>query len=229
VLAVAAGVFLATRGGDDAPAATATTTEPEPTTAPEATSTTEGGGASTTTTEQQPPATAGDRISIGVVSYQALGGDWQPIDPTTASVLPEAAGQSQVTQADAPTPGGTFVASVMIGFLPSDITYDGPDDLQAAALTLAQGLVTLSGAYPDGTTGEVTAAEPRDVDAHPAFLVTIELAYDIDGLNATGETVRVAVIDTGQQPAAFWGSVPNDAPQLVPDMEAALGSLTVDE
>ena len=57
----------------------------------------------------------------------------------------------------------------------------------------------------------------------------LELAYSVAGLNATGETVQIAVIDTGTLPAAFWGSVPNDAPQLVPEMEAAFNSLTVDE
>jgi hypothetical protein len=228
VLAVAAGVFVATRGGDGSSSATATTAETASTTTLDETTTTESGSASTTTAEPQSPGSSGDRVSIGTVSYQALGGEWQPMDATTASVLPDGAGQIQVTQADAPTAGGTFVASVMIGFLPSAISYSGPEDLQAAALSLAQALVT-SGVYPEGTTGEVTAAESRQVDGHGAFLVSIELVYDIDGLTATGESVRVAVIDTGQQPAVFWGSVPNDAPQLVPDMEAAFDSLTVDE
>ena len=227
VLLIAAGIFLATRGGDDEAASsdrTTTTDETDTTESDETTTTEDDSG----TTEPAEPDPAGDRISIGVVSYQALGGEWQPLGATVAEV-PGANGQVHVTQADTPTPGGTFVASVVIGFLDPQVAYTGPQDLETATLALAQNLVTSSGAYPDGTTGGVTAAEPADVDGHQAFVVRVELQYAVEGLNATGETVQIAVIDTGQLPAVFWGSVPNDAPQLVPEMEAAFASLTVDE
>jgi Protein of unknown function (DUF2510) len=223
VLLAAAAVFLATRGGDDAERASETT-ETDSTTEPDETTTTD--DSSTTSIDEQPPAPGG-RISSGALSYQALGGNWQPFD-NSVSAMPDATGQMHVTQEETPA-GGSFIASVVIGSVTSDVAYGGPDDLEPAALALAQLLVTASGAYPDGTTGEVTAAEPAQVDGHPAFVVRVELVYDIEGLNATGETVRIAVIDTPQGPAAFWGSVPNDAPQLVPDMEAAFASLTVDE
>jgi hypothetical protein len=224
VLLAAAGVFLATRGGDDTERAVATR-DTDSATEPEATTTTED-PSSTTSIDEQPPA-PGDRISSGALSYEALGGDWQPFDGPVVAMT-EATGQMHITQPEAPT-GGSFIASVVIGLVSADITYAGPDDLEPATLALAQLLVTASGAYPDGTTGEVTAAQPAEVDGHPAYMISIELVYDIEGLNATGETVRIAIVDTAQGPAAFWGSVPNDAPQLVPDMEAAFASLAVDE
>jgi hypothetical protein len=227
VLLAAVGVFLATRGDDDTERATrATDTDSETTAEPDESTTTEPDPSSTTTEEQ--PAPASDRISSGALSYQALGGEWEPYSGAVLA-MEDAVGQSHLTQENTPTPGGSFIASVLIGSLAPEITYAGPDDLEAAALALTQILVTISGAYPDGTNGEITAAEPVEVDGHQAFLVRVELTYDIDGLNATGETVRIAVIDTAQGAAAFWGSVPNDAPQLVPDMEAAFNSLTVDE
>ena len=231
LLLVAVGVFLATRNGDDtidARPPTSTADEGEEAEESDESTTTAGDGSTTTSLEESEPSPTSDRISIGVLSYQALGGDWEPLGPAV-SVLPGAAGQVHITQENTPTPGGTFVASVVIGLLPPDVPYTGPNDLEPAALALSESIVSTSGAYPEGTTVEPVSAEPRQVDGHPAFVVRLQLTYAVEGLNATGETVQIAVIDTGALPGAFWGSVPNDAPQLLPDMEAAFSSLTVDE
>jgi hypothetical protein len=228
VLLVALVVFLAARGGDDdeiaveGSSSTTTdrdeaTTQPEPTTTPD----------ESTTTPGQPPPAPGDRITSGGLSYPALGGEWQPIDSALAP-FPDSAGQTQITQANVPPDGGDWVASVVIGPLPEEIPYTGPGDLSTDAQVVAQALAS-STAYPEGTTSQTSLSEPREIDGHQAFVVRLDLSYQVDGLNATGETMQVAVIDTGAaQPGVFWGSIPNDAPQLVQDMDAAFASLTVD-
>jgi hypothetical protein len=219
VLLAAAGIFLATRGGDDDQA---TATEETESTTPE-TSTTD----DDTTTSLDVPATP-ERISVGLLSYRSLGGDWLPTGSSIAE-MPGALGQIHITQDDAPTEGGSFVASVLIGFLSDDIPYTGPADLEAATRALSERLVTTSGSYPETSSSEVVLAQAQDVDGHQAFVVRTELNYDIEGLNATGETVHVAVIDTGQGPQAFWGTVPDDAAPLLPEMEQAFASLTVND
>lgn len=216
VLLVAAGLFVASRGGDEeATVPPDDESQADETTVPP-------------TDEEQEPAPDPDAISIGVLSYQPLGGEWTEFESSSPE-FPGGVGQAQVTQDDAPTSGGEWIANVVIGFLDPTIPYTGTNDLEAAARTLADTIINGGVYYPEGTTSEIVVAEARQVDGHEAFVVRAELRFAVPGLTATGETVQLAVIDTGVLPAAFWGSIPNNVPELVADMDAAFASLSVEE
>jgi hypothetical protein len=215
VLLIAVAVFFVTRGDDD-PAASVSddTARTETTQDPDETETTD-------EPEDEPTTTTGDGVvSAGVIEYAALGDDWQVTDSMPPE-FPGGAGQVQPTQADE-----QWVANVIVGLLDPTISYSGPDDVEAAARTLADRLIATH--YGDDPSSEIVSAESREVDGHPAFVVRAELQFTIPDVEATGETVQVAVIDTGANvAAAFWGSVPDNAPELLPDMEAAFDSISI--
>ncbi|MGH9246210.1 MAG: DUF2510 domain-containing protein [Acidimicrobiales bacterium] len=224
VLLAALAAFFLTRDGDDDVVADDGTED----TADDETTTTEEEDETTTTEEGDDGGDDGDVISNGTISFAALGGDWT-FDQPTFPELPRAAGQFQIVQDEVPPPiDGPWFANVTIGDLDPTIPYSGPESLEAATQALSDKIIQ-SGAYPAGTTSQVVLSEAQEVDGNEAFVVRSELQYAVPGLEATGETVLIAVIDTDQGPAAFWGSIPNSASDLVADMDEAFESLTVDD
>jgi hypothetical protein len=222
VLLIAAVVFLVSRD-DETASSTATTDRTETTDTTEPSDTTE---TTEPTDETEPTEPESDVISIGVVGYTPLEGDWLRFEGTLPE-FPGADGQFQVTQDDAPD--GSWTANVIVSFLDPTIAFNGPQDLEPAARALADKIINGGVYYPAGTTSQIVLAEARDIDGHQAFVIRSELQFSVPGLNATGETVQVAVIDTGVLPATFWGSIPNTNPELIADLDSAFQSLVVEE
>ena len=68
------------------------------------------------------------------------------------------------------------------------------------------------------------------VDGHDAWVIESQLGFDVPGIQAKSERLIVVIVDTGAGSAGlFYGSIPENAEQLLPPARAALAGLTVDD
>ena len=75
-----------------------------------------------------------------------------------------------------------------------------------------------------------TSSKALDVDGHSGWLIESELSFSIPGLNATSETVLLAVVQiSGSKYSLFYASVPNTSADRLPEVRAALADLRVEE
>jgi len=119
----------------------------------------------------------------------------------------------------------TWVAWALIARLLAGDGFYGPEQ---GAGVVADCVVALF--YDDHEINRTdTRREAITVDGHAAYLIESHLTFDIPGIEAKGETMIVVVVDVGTNGEAglFYGTIPDNAPQFLPPIRAALADLRV--
>lgn len=122
--------------------------------------------------------------------------------------------------------GHSWVSSIMVAPLLSGEGF--PSTKSAAELILK----CVVGIYYDNTNVQRsdTLSKAHPVNGHDGWLIESELSFSIPGLNATSETVLLAVVQVdGTKYSLFYASVPNTSADRLPEVRAALADLRVDK
>lgn len=178
----------------------------------------------TTSNSPVPPAT-GDRVRSGALSYPRLPAPFAaPIDDNRTPFGHDV--QSQQAFVERSSDGQTtWVAWALIARLLAGDGFYGPEQ---GAGVVADCVVDLF--YDNHEIGRTdTRREAITVDGHEAYVIESHLTFDIPGIVAKGETMIVVVVDVGTDGEAglFYGTIPDNAPQFLPPIRAALADLQV--
>ncbi|HEY5787089.1 MAG TPA: DUF2510 domain-containing protein [Microlunatus sp.] len=168
---------------------------------------------------------AGDRVRSGELSYPRLPAPFEaPIEDGRTPFGHDV--QSQQALVERSTDGRTtWVAWALIARLLAGDGFYGPEQ---GAGVVADCVVALF--YDDHEIGRTdTRREALTVDGHEAYVIEAHLTFDIPGIEAKGETMIVVVVDVGTDGEAglFYGTIPDNAPQFLPPIRAALADLQV--
>jgi hypothetical protein len=159
-----------------------------------------------------PPGTVRIVDEAAGIAYPYLGQGWLEYDLQDVVETTSVAGQYLVTQEVTPD-GGTFIAQCTSGPLSPLFGYTGAGSLQPTLAQVADS-VRLN-YYPSPNEQEVLRDEARTVDGAPARLLEFDLAWDVDGYEATGERAALLLVDVGRPvPALLYLSVPNTHAEL---------------
>ncbi len=173
-----------------------------------------------------PPGTVRIVDEAAGIAYPYLGEGWLEYDFTepmaeTTSV----AGQYLVTQPVTPD-GGPFIAQCTSGPLSPLFGHGGPGSLRPTLAQVAQS-VRLN-YYPRPNEQEVLRDEARTVDGAPAHLIEIDLSWEAEGFDATGERAALLLVDVGRStPALLYVSVPNTHAELYGVIDQVVGAVDV--
>ena len=160
-----------------------------------------------------PPGTVRIVDPAAGIAYPYLGEGWLEYDLQQQVVeTTSVAGQYLVTQPE--TPGdGPFIAQCTSGPLSPLFGYTGAAGLQPTLAQVADSVRI--NYYPAPHAQEVLRDEPRTVDGAPAHLLEFDLAWDVEGYDATGERAALLLVDVGRPvPALLYLSVPNTHAEL---------------
>jgi hypothetical protein len=181
--------------------------------------------ASAATSSSPAAPSTGDRVRSGALSYPRLPAPFEaPIDDTRTPFGHDV--QSQQALVERSTDGRTtWVAWALIARLLAGDGFYGPEQ---GAGVIADCVVALF--YNDHEINRTDVRrEALTVDGHAAYLIESHLTFDIPGIQAKGETMIVVVVDVGTNGEAglFYGTIPDNAPQFLPPIRAALADLRV--
>lgn len=182
----------------------------------------------TDSTASAAPTQSDGRVRAGNLSFPELGDPWSA--PTVDNRVPYGdfgAEQSAMDQENYDGQSGhSWVSSIMVAPLLSGEGF--PSTKSAAELILK----CVVGIYYDNTNVQRndTSSKAHPVDGHDGWLIESELSFSIPGLNATSETVLLAVVQVdGSEYSLFYASVPNTSADRLPEVRAALADLKVEK
>jgi hypothetical protein len=165
------------------------------------------------------------RVRSGELSYPRLPAPFGPPEEDNRTPFGHDV-QSQQAEVERSTDGQTiWVAWALIARLLAGDGFYGPEQ---GAGVVADCVVALF--YDDHEINRTdTRREAITVDGHEAYLIESHLTFDIPGIQAKGETMIVVVIDVGTTGEAglFYGTIPDNAPQFLAPVRAALAGLQV--
>ncbi|MDT0275202.1 DUF2510 domain-containing protein [Blastococcus goldschmidtiae] len=145
------------------------------------------------------------------IAYPYLGTGWSEYDRTFMYETTTVAGQYFTTQED--TPLGQFIAQVTSGPVAEGFGWSGPGSLPTTVAALADSV--RGNYYPEPNERRILRDEPLTVDGHQAHLVEFQLAWDVEGYDASGERAALLLIDVGRPaPALLYISIPNTHAEL---------------
>jgi hypothetical protein len=167
----------------------------------------------------------GDRVRSGQLSYPRLPTPFEaPIDDDRTPFGHDV--QSQQAEVERSADGQTiWVAWALIARLLAGDGFYGPEQ---GAGVVADCVVALF--YNDH---EINRTDTRraaiTVDGRPAYVIESHLTFDIPGIRAKGETMIIVVVDVGTTGEAglFYGTIPDNSPQFLPTIRAAMADLQV--
>lgn len=173
------------------------------------------------------PAQADGRIRAGNLSFPQLGDPW--MEPTVDNRVPYGdfgVEQAAMDQEDYDGQGHSWVSSIMVAPL---LSGEGFPSTKSAAELIMKCVVGIY--YADNKVQRTdTLSKAHSVDGHDGWLIESELSFEVSGLNATSETVLLAVVQVdGSKFSLFYASVPNTSPDRLPEVRAALADLKVDQ
>jgi hypothetical protein len=181
--------------------------------------------ASALTSDSPMAPASGDRVRSGELSYPRLPAPFDPPIPDDRTPFGHDV-QSQQAFVERSADGETtWVAWALIARLLAGDGFYGPEQ---GAGVVANCVVALF--YDDHEIARTdTRREALTVDGHEAYLIEAHLTFDIPGIVAKGETMIVVVVDVGTDGEAglFYGTIPDNAPQFLPPIRAALADLQV--
>ena len=167
----------------------------------------------------------GERVSSGQLSYPRLPAPFDaPIDDSRTPFGHDVQSQQALVERS-PDGRTTWVAWALIARLLAGDGFYGPEQ---GAGVVADCVVALF--YDDHEINRTDVRrEALTVDGHEAYLIESHLTFDIPGIKAKGETMIVVVVDVGTNGEAglFYGTIPDNAPQFLPPIRAALAALRV--
>lgn len=175
-------------------------------------------------TASVPPDT-GDRVRSGRLSYPRLGEPFSaPLWDNRTPFGRDVKSQQAVVETS-PDNRVTWVAAVLIARLLAGDGFYGPQ--QGAQVVAA---CVIGKFYSDAVVQrEDLRNQATTIDGHEAWIIDMRLAFDIPGIQTTGEAATIVVVDTGDGEAGlFYSSIPDTSPQFVAPAAEALAGLTVD-
>jgi len=174
------------------------------------------------------PEQADGRVRAGNLSFPQLGDPWTA--PGLDNRVPYGdlgVEQTALDQKDYDGQAGhSWVSSIMVAPL---LSGEGFPSTKSAAELIMKCVV---GIYYDDTNVQRsdTLSKAHSVNGHDGWLIESELSFSIAGLNATSETVLLAVVQVAPTKySLFYASVPNTSADRLPDVRAALADLKVEQ
>jgi hypothetical protein len=158
------------------------------------------------------------------ISFKKLGSPWQPM---TFSIkeFKSPVGEQVKTQST----GSGWYAVICVGALDTGAyPYSGPSDLQKDTDAMAAAMVKKY--YPANVkTDKKFSDEGGTQNGHKAWVWAYHVTYSESGVDSTGESIEIALVDVGNGRAAgFYTSVPDTrASDLLPDIKDAADSITI--
>jgi hypothetical protein len=174
------------------------------------------------------PEQQGDgRVHGGPLSYPMLPAPWDQPEPDPRLPFGTDVAVQSVTIEPNYQPGSSWVASVLIGKLNAGDGFYTPQQGSEVVVKCILGAF-----YSDNPVqSDVKINKATEIDGHEAWLVESQLSFDIEGLQAKGELLIVAIVATGAEDGSagiFYASIPDNAKELIPPAREALKNLTVD-
>lgn len=170
-----------------------------------------------------PALSVNDRVHNAGVSYPLLQGRWW--EPEVVPEFPFGLG---VTEQFAETETkflGSWGASVIVGELASGDGFFTPHDGAERIVSCVTGIFYRD-ALMDRTDGQNGAAE---IGGRDAWLIQTHLTFDLSDIKAKGERLTVIIIDLpNNRTGIFLSSVPDNAPELLSDADAAQRGFHID-
>lgn len=173
------------------------------------------------------PEDQGDgRVHGGPLSYPMLPDPWSAPQPDNRVPFGTDVAVQQVTIEPNYQPGSSWVASVLIGQLNAGDGFYTPE--QGSEIVVKCILGAFYGDNP--VQSDVKVNKAAEIDGQDAWLVESQLSFDIEGLQAKGELLIVAIVATDSEDGSaglFYASIPDNAPELIAPAREALKNLTV--
>lgn len=145
------------------------------------------------------------------IAYPYLGTGWLEYDMAFMYETTTVTGQYFTTQED--TPAGQFIAQITSGPVAEGYGWSGPGSEAATVAALADSV--RENYYPGPNERRIMRDEALTVDGHAAHLIEFQLAWDVEGYDASGERAALLVVDVGRpQPAVLYMSIPNTHAEL---------------
>ncbi len=158
------------------------------------------------------------------IAYPYLGTGWFEYALGGMVETTSVAGQYFTTQDD--TPIGVFIAQVTSGPVVNTFGYTGPTSLPSTTAALADSVRLHY--YPAPNERRILRDEPRSVDGRDAHLLEFQLAWDVEGYDASGERAALLLIDVGRPaPALLYMSIPNTHAELYGVIDRLIESVDV--
>ena len=140
--------------------------------------------------------------------------------PETTAV----AGQYFTTQED--TPVGQFIAQVTSGPVAEGYGWSGPGTLPTTVAALADSV--RGNYYPQPNERRILRDEATTVDGRAAHVLEFQLAWDVEGYDASGERAALLLIDVGRPaPALLYISIPNTHAELYGVIDRLIAAVEV--
>jgi hypothetical protein len=160
------------------------------------------------------------------LSYPRFGAPWQV--PSKRNKLGQLGWSGQQVVVTERNGAQLWYGQLLSGTLgPGEMNmYPGPGMEQAAAVAYAKNIEDRFYGFPHRS--RPFASQPLNVSGHKGWLVSSYLQYRRPGIQATGELVVTAVINTGRpSPAVLFMAIPNTHRRLWPDLNYFLTHLRV--
>ena len=166
------------------------------------------------------------RVYGGNLSYPQLGDPWSAVD-TQDTRIPfgrDVAEQMIPIQENYDGKGMSWVISVMVGEL---YAGDGFYDPQEGSQIVNQCIFgTFYG--NNKVTADTQRSEAYTLDGYNGWITETNLSFSIPNLQTTSELAIVIIVKTSAMSSSiFYASIPNNAMQYKPDVDAAIADLQV--
>lgn len=174
----------------------------------------------------RPHTAAPGRVQGGALSYPQLGAPWGPVAPEIRVPFgSDVWGQSVLLHSNYDNSGSDWVASLIVGELVAGDGFFSPE--KGAEIVSRCVLGTFYSDAPLDRVDRVNQA--TTVDGHDAWVVEMHLAFDIRGLDETGETAIIVIVNTGEESSSlYYASIPDSRPDLLATARDIQGQLRVE-
>ena len=169
------------------------------------------------------------RVYGGALSYPMLGSPWSVVSSTDNRVPfgRDIAEQTVMIHTNTTGKGdwSGWVASVLVGEL---YAGDGFYDPQKGSQIVNKCIIGAFYGKENLITPEVLRSEVYNVDGYDGWITETNLSFNIPGLETTSELAIVIIVRTSEMSSSiFYASIPNDAMDLMPDVNRAIDGLRV--
>ena len=169
------------------------------------------------------------RVYGGGLSYPMLSDPWSPVFSEVRVPFGRDVAEQQIMIHVNPNPKGlndwdAWVISVLVGELyAGDGFYDPEQGSEIVNTCIFRTF------YGDTTiTTDTLRSEAYSVDGYDGWITETNLSFSIPNLPTTSELAIVIIVKTSAMSSSiFYASIPNDAMQYKPDVDAAIADLRV--
>lgn len=191
-----------------------------------------GGGGSENpcpTSTQQPSAGGNEggadgRVHGGPISYPRLPEPWSAPQPDHRVPFGSDVQVQQIVIEPGYDGNNSWVASVLVARLMAGDGFFTPEQGSEIVAKCIVGAF-----YGDNPVDrEDKQSKSMKIDGHEAWYLESFLSFDVDGLEANGETMIVVIVNAGETSGLYYASIPNNAEEHLPAARKALQQIKVD-